>query len=57
MFTSSRLDVNGNTLGGSLVELHKNSGEGRINDEGHQEEKGKGAEGAEEDEERGRVEQ
>jgi len=57
LFTSSGLNVDGNTLGGSSVELHEDGGKGGVDNEGDQEEEGEEAEGAEEDEERGRVEQ
>lgn len=56
MITSFGIDVDGDTLGGPRVEIHEDGCEGRIDDERHQEEKGEEAEGAEEDEERGRVE-
>lgn len=57
MFTSSGLNVDGDALDGSSVELHEDGGEGGVDNEGDQEEEGEEAEGAEEDEERGRVEQ
>lgn len=56
-FTFPRFNVDGDALGRSRVELHKNSGERGIDYEGYQEEEGEEAEGAKEDEERGCVEQ
>lgn len=57
LFTSPGLNVDGDTLGRSCVEIHKNRGEGGVDDEGDQEEEGEEAEGAKEDEERGGIEQ
>jgi len=57
LFTSSRLNVDGDTLSGSSVKLHEDGSEGGVDNEGDQEEEGEETEGAEEDEECGRVEQ
>lgn len=57
LFTSTWLNIYGDTLGRSCVKIHKDRGEGGVDDEGDQEEEGEEAEGAKEDEERGRVEQ
>lgn len=56
MFTSSGLNIYGDTLSGLRIELHENGGKCWIDDERHQEEKGEEAEGAEENEECGSVE-
>lgn len=57
LFTSSGLNIDGDAFSGSSVELHKDGGEGGVDNEGDQEEEGEEAEGAEEDEERSSIEQ